>query len=148
MAYDPTIPALNNYIGDDIPKIMANFAALAHSGIVDHNLDVANPPNGWYRRYDNGLIEMWHRALVATRRSQWTVMADWAIPATLASTNAIYHGAVIAVSNVDPQVANALRRGIPFMFAETTALVNAGFTSDGEYPASGSQILTLRVYLL
>jgi|SRR5690606_30992497 len=55
MAYDPTIPALNHYIGDDIPKIMANFVELAGSRIVDHNLDVPSPPNGWYVRWDNGL---------------------------------------------------------------------------------------------
>src|SRR5690606_39021258 len=55
MAYDPTIPALENYISDDIPKIMANFAELAGSRIVDHNLDVADPPNGRYVRWDNGL---------------------------------------------------------------------------------------------
>jgi len=55
MAYDPTIPALENYIGDDIPKIMANFAELAGSRIVDHNLDVDDPPNGYYIRWENGL---------------------------------------------------------------------------------------------
>src|SRR5690606_35104900 len=63
MAYDPTIPALNNYIGDDIPKIMANFAELAGSRIVDHNLDVANPPNGHYVRWDNGLKVCWYEPI-------------------------------------------------------------------------------------
>jgi len=61
MAYDPTIPALNNYIGDDIPKIMANFVELAGSRIVEHNLDVSNPPNGYYVRYACGLQICWHR---------------------------------------------------------------------------------------
>ena len=61
MAYDPTIPALNNYIGDDIAKIRENFAELAGSRIVDHNLDVPNPPNGYYVRYACGLQICWHR---------------------------------------------------------------------------------------
>src|SRR5690606_37543853 len=29
--------------------------AILGSRIVDHNLDVANPPNGWYVRWENGL---------------------------------------------------------------------------------------------
>lgn len=51
MAYDPTIPALNNYIGDDIPKIMANFAELAGSRIVE----MGSNSNGRYVRWENGL---------------------------------------------------------------------------------------------
>src|SRR5690606_38692627 len=51
MAYDPTIPALNNYIGDDIPKIMANFAELAGSRIVE----MGSNSNGTYVRWENGL---------------------------------------------------------------------------------------------
>src|SRR5690606_13642140 len=51
MAYDPTIPALENYIGDDIPKIMANFAELAGSRIVE----MGSNSNGEYVRWENGL---------------------------------------------------------------------------------------------
>src|SRR5690606_11981997 len=58
MAYDPTIPALNNYIGDDIPKIMANFAELAGSRIVE----MGSNANGTYVRWENGLQVCWHQA--------------------------------------------------------------------------------------
>ena len=51
MAYDPTIPALEHYIGDDIPKIMANFAELADSRIVE----MGSNSNGEYVRWENGL---------------------------------------------------------------------------------------------
>lgn len=51
MAYDPTIPALENYIGDDIPKIMANFAELAGSRIVE----MGSNNSGTYVRWENGL---------------------------------------------------------------------------------------------
>src|SRR5690606_10581298 len=55
MAYDPTIPALNNYVADDIPKIMANFAELAGSRIVE----MGSNSNGEYVRWENGLQVCW-----------------------------------------------------------------------------------------
>jgi len=86
MAYDPTIPALNNYIGDDIPKIMANFAELAGSRIVE----MGSNSNGTYVRWENGLQICW-RSVSQTGRSpsaqttqSLTVYRDfytWSFPA-------------------------------------------------------------------
>lgn len=45
-------------ITDDLQVVSAlapYVQALLDSRIVDHNLDVADPPNGWYVRWDNGL---------------------------------------------------------------------------------------------
>ena len=55
MAYDPTIPALENYIGDDIAKIRENFAELAGSRIVE----MGSNANGEYVRWENGLQVCW-----------------------------------------------------------------------------------------
>src|SRR5690606_6790351 len=86
MAYDPTIPALENYIGDDIPKIMANFAELAGSRIVEHNLDVADPPNGRYVRWGNGL-QVCFRAWGPWGTDNLSEMqsATWTFPAAFSS---------------------------------------------------------------
>lgn len=64
MAYDPAIPDLDHYVGDDIPAIAANFVALAplvphiatllDSRIVEHNLDDEDPAGGFYVRWASG----------------------------------------------------------------------------------------------
>lgn len=35
--------------------VLTHLAQILDSRIVDHNLDVPNPPNGWYVRWENGL---------------------------------------------------------------------------------------------
>ena len=61
MAYDSTVPDLANLIEDDIPAIKENFVQLADSRIVDDNLDVASPSNGYYVQWDNGLMIVWDK---------------------------------------------------------------------------------------
>jgi|SRR5690606_1025083 len=39
----------------DLAALQPHVAALLDSRIVDHNLDVADPPNGWYIRLATGL---------------------------------------------------------------------------------------------
>ena len=46
---------VNGNVTDDLIKIKENFLELNGSRIVEHNLDVANPPNGYYVRWENGL---------------------------------------------------------------------------------------------
>ena len=65
MAWNPNIPTVTNRVQDDLNAIRENFQhldplapyiqALLSSRIVGHNLDVPNPPNGWYVRWENGL---------------------------------------------------------------------------------------------
>ena len=73
MAYDPTIPALNNYIGDDIAKIRENFAELAGSRIVE----MGSNSNGTYVRWENGL-----QVCFATRTTSASEDTLWTLPAT------------------------------------------------------------------
>lgn len=44
--------------------VLAHLVQILDSRIVDHNLDVANPPNGYYVRLDNGLqvcMRLWNQ---------------------------------------------------------------------------------------
>lgn len=91
MAYDPTIPALGNYIGDDIPKIMANFAELAGSRIVE----MGSNSNGEYVRWENGLQICFVRGVAFTgdgtsdeKTGAWGHPAAFASPPTIVGRNA------------------------------------------------------------
>src|SRR5690606_23467458 len=77
MAYDPTIPALNNYVGDDIPKIMANFVELAGSRIVE----MGSNANGQYVRWENGLQLCWHNLNLVFAVGSSEALATWTYPA-------------------------------------------------------------------
>jgi len=86
MAYDPTIPALEHYIGDDIPKIMANFAELAGSRIVEMDSN----SNGEYVRWENGLQICFVRGVAFTGDGTSDVKTgDWTHPAAFTSPPAI-----------------------------------------------------------
>ena len=43
----------------DLRQLAPYAQALLDSRIVEHNLDVADPPNGWYIRYENGWQGVW-----------------------------------------------------------------------------------------
>jgi len=82
----------------DLTALQPHVAALLDSRIVDHNLDVADPPNGWYVRGANGL-QMCYFLRVSSGRSitaafgalfsdihvqQWTFPAAFSVaPLTL-----------------------------------------------------------------
>jgi len=65
MAWHSGKPADNDFLSASVQHIRENFAeleplqphiaAILDSRIVEHNLDVDNPPNGYYVRWDNGL---------------------------------------------------------------------------------------------
>lgn len=124
MAYDPAIPALENYIGDDIPKIMANFAELAGSRIVEHNLDVANPPNGWYVRWDNGLqicsvrIEVGEYTSTRTQQGitvyRWNT--TWTFPAVFLQGPRVSGACSLGAARLLETVALGESRGTPSNF--------------------------------
>lgn len=86
MAYDPTIPALNNYIGDDIAKIRENFAELAGSRIVE----MGSNSNGEYVRWENGLQICFVRGVAFTGDdTSDEKTGSWTHPAAFASFPAI-----------------------------------------------------------
>src|SRR5690606_33220294 len=51
------LTALHPHITEltDLTALHPYIDALLSSRIVDHNLDVADPPNGYYVRFENGL---------------------------------------------------------------------------------------------
>jgi len=54
------IPKMSDTPAITIPGLAANFEELDSHRIVDHNLDVVNPPNGYYVRWENGLQVCWN----------------------------------------------------------------------------------------
>lgn len=67
----PTLTQFANHVSDNnnphqvtaaqlgLGDVLTNLAQILGSRIVDHNLDVPNPPNGWYVRWQNGLQLCW-----------------------------------------------------------------------------------------
>jgi len=111
MAYDPTIPALNNYIGDDIPKIMANFAELAGSRIVE----MGSNSNGTYVRWENGLQICFVRATAFTgdstsdiKTGDWTHPAAFTSPPAIVGRNAQNQASPVWYLEVNPGVGTAV----------------------------------------
>src|SRR5690606_32637305 len=105
MAYDPTIPALENYIGDDIPKTMANFAELAGSRTVEHSMDVPSPLNGHSVRFEHGWQICFVRLYSSPPSKRWSCLnngADttgierqWTPPAAFSSASATYQDVML-----------------------------------------------------
>ena len=46
---------VNGNVTDDLIKIKENFLELNDSRIVEHNLNILSPSNGYYVRWENGL---------------------------------------------------------------------------------------------
>ena len=81
MAYNPDVPSFDNYGVEDLNKMRENFQILANiatrredilslavetgdildSRIVEHNLIILSPSNGYYVRWENGLQVCWRR---------------------------------------------------------------------------------------
>jgi hypothetical protein len=75
MSYNPNVPDFDNIAYDDLQKMKENFQILANiatsredilslaveagdildSRIVEHNLNILSPSNGYYIRWENGL---------------------------------------------------------------------------------------------
>jgi len=54
MSYSTDID-FTNVAKDDLDRIKDNFSLLEDAQIVEHNLDVSDPDNGYYVRWENGL---------------------------------------------------------------------------------------------
>lgn len=81
----------------DLTALQPHVAALLDSRIVDHNLDVADPPSGYYVRFENGLQVCWH--IVSDARATTTVTGPlyrddavmmWTFPAAFITSPAVY----------------------------------------------------------
>ena len=57
------IPSMSETVGKTIPDLATAMQMIDQKlggvRIVDHNLDVASPPNGYYARWENGLQVCW-----------------------------------------------------------------------------------------
>src|SRR5690606_5994384 len=101
MAYDPTIPALNNYIGDDIPKIMANFAELAGSRIVE----MGSNSNGEYVRFENGWQVCFRQVSISGSGGGVVNSGTVTLPAAFADTS---YQSLVTPRTSDPRTTSSL----------------------------------------
>ena len=96
MAYNPDVPSFDNYGVEDLNKMRENFQILANiatrredilslavetgdildSRIVEHNLIILSPSNGYYVRWENGLQVCWYRQSVTGSGSSWATL-NW-----------------------------------------------------------------------
>lgn len=91
MAYTRDIPDANNLGLEDLVKMKDNFNLLDDNQIVEHNLAIASPANGYYVRWNNGLQVCWYRwnqhpnegdGVAHTRQGNVT----WTFPTSFLST--------------------------------------------------------------
>lgn len=127
MAYDPTIPALNNYIGDDIPKIMANFAELAGSRIVE----MGSNSNGEYVRWENGLQVCFD--VLSTSASQDTL---WTLPAAFIDSEWVFCSGLGASFSSEA-------RAITFQGRTTNSVTLRALTASGGRVSAGAFIIAI-----
>ena len=81
----------------DLRELGPHIEAILDSRIVEHNLDVADPPTGWYVRWENGLQVCWN-SLSETRSTTTATGAlyrdddatMWTFPAAFI-TNPVMH---------------------------------------------------------
>jgi len=67
--------------------VLTHLAQILDSRIVDHNLDVPNPPNGRYVRWENGLqICMVQRLLLGFFNANH-MFVDWTLPAAFVAAD-------------------------------------------------------------
>lgn len=120
MAWNPNVPTVTNRVQDDLTAMRENFQhldplaqavdelqivsglapyvqAILDSRIVDHNLDVSNPANGWYVRWENGLQIVWATRGDAISGATFTNLGSISLPAAFVDANyaivAGYHNA-------------------------------------------------------
>lgn len=107
MAYNPDVPSFDNYGVEDLNKMRENFQILANiatsredilslaveagdildSRIVEHNLNILSPSNGYYVRWENGLQICFFRSTSSGTTITWTFPAAFvAVPVVQVSS--------------------------------------------------------------
>lgn len=137
MAYNDTIPALGNLIGNDIPAIKENFVQLTNSRMVDDNLDVASPSNGYYVRWENGLQICFGKFLLEYISTPNQISYAWTFPVSFGVNPIVNHN-----FNVLPVIA---RNSSPIWQNVTLINVNLTVLHENNVFLSGDQADTLAI---
>src|SRR5690606_13343804 len=121
-----------------VSELAPYVQALLDSRIVDHNLDVANPANGLYVRWDSGLQICWHTVsldtLVASNRA---IEANWTLPASFSSSARRFAGVtwVRSASTFTPPVHEIGGPHVWNVTAQTMSSIRIYATGDNLFAA-------------
>lgn len=92
-----------------VSELAPYVQAILDGRIVDHNLDVPNPPNGFYIQYENGFQVFWHEEHIPQSSSGWHVHEgtyDWHLPVSVTGIWVCY--AVAANPDANPASDNSV----------------------------------------
>ena len=83
------LTALQPHVAElvDLTALQPHIAALLDSRIVEHNLDLADPSNGYYVRWENGLQVCWKTGLLAQYNNSNRLATGWVFPAEFADAD-------------------------------------------------------------
>lgn len=124
----------------DLTALQPHIATILDSRIVDHNLDVTDPPNGWYVRWDNGLqicsVRIDVGEYTSTRTEQGITIyrwnATWTFPAVFLQVPHVLGtcslGEQRLLETVVPEGAGGTREGIN-IFVNQISAFNSGYVN-------------------
>ena len=83
------LTALQPHVAEflNLTTLEPHIAVILSSRIIDHNLDVPNPPNGYYVRWENGLQVCWKTGLLAQYNDASRLATGWVFPAEFADAD-------------------------------------------------------------
>jgi len=111
----------------DLTALHPYIAALLDSRIVDHNLDVPNPPNGYYVRWENGLQVVFGEA-------------------TLGSISLSASGSVYASPDLTVTLPAVFSTGVYAWHVNSDAGMALTWAGLGTLAQSDSESITFRLY--
>ena len=163
MSYNPNVPDFDNIAYDDLQKMKENFQILANiatsredilslaveagdildSRIVEHNLNILSPSNGYYVRWENGLQVCYHRMNIGTPSGVQSF--SWTYPAAFASSNHAYPMGIVAVSGSAATVFGRYVKSSVMRTLEASATQTTFFVEFSSAPSTYIQIFAFAI---
>lgn len=138
------IPSMSETVGKTIPDLASAMQIidekLGGSRIVDHNLDVVDPPNGWYWRREDGVQVCWGNIRLNEIGYYYltndAIAKDWDYPAAFDISPEVFES-LSGVTGKRHSDIVSLARGLR---SPTTVRLYA-FIIDGKSYAKGDSVL-------
>ena len=140
--------------GFDVATVQAGLDVLAGGRIVDHNLDVASPPNGYYARWENGLQVCWHAATMARDDDTGYLSRlryDWTFPASFVAGVIAVGGSMSNVTSNWAVNSNVERRLVGPVMPDIVSMSETFFISwriDGANWSDGQTVRDCRFWAI
>ena len=120
---------------------------LTDSRIVEHNLDVANPPNGYYVRWENGLQVCWHGMNIGPP-NDWGASytsGEWTLPAEFGD-NLYVRFATAGQSEIGTDsVTGRLNAGMSRHVGSTPSSCRRSVRANGASPTTAASVFLLAI---